>query len=183
MRKLVITQNMTADGRVEMLDDWFDPQAQSEDLQEELRRQDDDCDAVMLGRRTFEDFRGYWPDNTEDTTGASDFLNATQKYVVSSTLTDPRWANSDVLSGDWLTRVRELKARDGGDIVVTGSITLCHALIDAGLVDEYRLLVYPVVQARGRMLFPSSGVTLRLLETRAFGSGVALLRYAGRTAT
>ena len=101
------------------------------------------------------------------------------KYVVSSTLTDPEWQNSTVLSGDPVAEVCGLKEQPGQDIVVTGSITLCHALIEAGLVDEYRLFVYPVVQGRGRRLFPD-GVELpklRLLEARAFRSGITYSRY------
>jgi dihydrofolate reductase len=77
-----------------------------------------------------------------------------QKYVVSSTMTDPQWQSSTVLSGDPVEEVRALKEQPGQDIVVTGSIRLCHTLIGVGLVDEYRLFVYPVVQGRGRRLFP-----------------------------
>jgi dihydrofolate reductase len=73
---------------------------------------------------------------------------------VSSTVTDPQWENTTILSGDPVQHVQDLKEQQGLDIVVTGSITLCHTLINAGLVDEYRLSVYPVVQGRGRRLFP-----------------------------
>jgi dihydrofolate reductase len=100
--------------------------------------------------------------------------------VVSSTMTDPAWQNSTVLSGDPVEEVRALKERPGQDIVVTGSITLSHTLIEAGLVDEYRLFVYPAVQGRGRRLFPE-GVELpklRLLDAKAFRSGVTYSRYA-----
>ena len=110
--RLVITQNVTADGAVEMLTDWFDPSDQDQELAAELRRQDESCDAVLLGRQTFEDFRGYWPEQTDDTTGVSDQLNRVTKYVVSATITDPQWRNSAVLA-----------------VVLTGSITLAHLLI------------------------------------------------------
>ena len=102
------------------------------------------------------------------------------KYVVSSTITDPQWENSTILSQDPLGKIRELKERPGQDIVVTGSITLCHSLIAAGLVDEYRLFVYPVVQGRGRRLFPDGFEVpqLTLLESKAFHSGVTFSRYA-----
>jgi dihydrofolate reductase len=180
MRKLVITQNVTLDGSIEMLDDWFDPLLQDDQLLAESHRQDAESDALLLGRRTFEDFRSFWPLQTEDTTGITDYLNAVQKYVVTSTLTTPEWANSTVLSGDPIAAVRELKSMRGKDIVVTGSITLTHALADAGLVDEYRMFVYPVVQGRGRPLFAAgaAGRTLRLeREPMSFPSGIALLRY------
>jgi len=147
---------MTVDGAIEMLGDWFDPQGQGDvdnsDLLEELHRQDSEADGFLVGRRTFEDLRAYWPHLPEDPTGISDYLNRVQKYVVSSTMTDPQWQNSTVLSGDPVEAVRALKDQPGRDIVVTGSITLCHTLIGAGLVDEYRLFVYPVVQGRTRWL-------------------------------
>jgi dihydrofolate reductase len=181
MRKLVITENITLDGSIEMLGDWFDPQSQDDDLLAESHRQDAQCDAVLLGRRTFEDFRGYWPTQRDDRTGITDYLNDVAKYVVSTTMTDPQWQNSTVIDGDPVPRVSELKARAGKDIVLTGSISLAHTLAAAGVVDEYRLFVFPVVQGRGRRLFPD-GVTmsgLALVEPpKSFPSGIALLRYA-----
>ena len=184
MRTLAITQNVTVDGSVEMLGDWFDPQGQAgvdtSDLLEELRRQDSRADGFLVGRRTFEDLRGYWPAQTDDTTGITAYLNGVQKYVVSSTMIDPQWRNSTILSGDPVPQVRELKEQPGQDIVVTGSITLCHALIEAGLVDEYRLFVYPVVQGRGRRLFPDGCEVprLRLVAATSFRNGVTFSRYA-----
>jgi dihydrofolate reductase len=183
VRTLAITQNITVDGSIEMLGDWFDPQNQadvdSSDLLEELHRHDSSSDAFLTGRQTFEDLRGYWPKATDDATGIADYLNRVRKYVVSSTMTDPQWQNATVLSGDPVEEVRALKEQPGLDITVTGSITLCHTLIKAGLVDEYRLFVYPVVQGRGRRLFPDGFELpkLRLLEARAFRSGITYSRY------
>ncbi len=180
MRTLVITQNITLDGSIEMIGDWFDPQADADDQLAELRRQDEAADALLLGRQTFEDFRGYWPLQTEDPTGITAYLNQVQKYVVSSTLTDPGWGPTTVLRGDVVAAVRELKEQPGQDVVVTGSITLTHALIAAGLVDEYRLFTHPVVQGRGRRLFPD-GVEvprLRRLDARTFGNGVTYAAWA-----
>jgi dihydrofolate reductase len=184
VRTLAVTENTTVDGSIEMLGDWFDPQGQGEpdnaDLMAELHRQDSRSDALLLGRRTFEDFRGYWPLQTDDTTGVTAYLNGVHKYVVSSLLTDPGWENSTVLSGDPVPAVRALKERPGQDVVVTGSITLVHALVTAGLVDEYRLFTHPVVQGGGRRLFPDGFEVprLRLLEATAFRSGVTYARYA-----
>jgi dihydrofolate reductase len=181
MRKLVITQNITLDGSIEMLDDWFDPQLQDEDLLEESHRQDSQADALLVGRQTFEDFRGYWPKQTDDSTGVTDYLNQVAKYVVSSTMSDPEWQNSTVLSGDPLQRTTELKSHPGRDIVLTGSISLAHALIAGGVVDEYRLFVYPTVQGRGRRLFPDGTAIPRLTlvePPKSFRSGITLLRYA-----
>ncbi len=112
MRTLAVTQNITLDGAVEMLDDWFDPQggADASDQQEASRELSAECDAILLGRRTFEDFRGYWPRQTDDRTGVTDELNRIHKYVVSSTMTDPQWQNTTVIDGTpcsapaWSTR-------------------------------------------------------------------------------
>lgn len=180
VRTLAVTQNVTVDGAVEMITGWFDPAAQDRDLLAEIHRQDRASDAFLTGRRTFEDLRGYWPQQTGDTTGVTAYLDRVRKYVVSSTMTDPGWANTTVLAGDPVETVRALKDAPGADIVVTGSIRLCHTLIDAGLVDEYRLFVYPAVQGRGRRLFPDGYEVpaLRLLDAKAFGSGVTYARYA-----
>ena len=178
---LVVTQNMTLDGRIEFLDSWFDPSPQDQDvsdLQEEMDRQGRACVAMLLGRKTFEEFRSYWPDHTDEPAGAS--LARLQKYVVSRTLGDPGWENSTVLPGDPVGEVRRLKESGDGDLVVTGSITLTHAILEAGLVDELRLFVHPAVQGRGRALVDESisvyGLTS--LESRSFRGGVTLLRYA-----
>jgi dihydrofolate reductase len=167
-----------------MLGDWFDPQGQAgvdnSDLLAEMHRQDRAADALLVGRQTFEDFRGYWPKQTDDTTGVTEYLNQVAKYVVSATMTDPEWQNSTVLSGDPIDEVHALKQQPGRDIVVTGSITLCHTLISAGLVDEYRQFVYPTVQGRGRRLFPDAYElpTLRLMEAASFNGGITYSRYA-----
>ena len=178
---LVITQNSSLDGRIEFLDAWFDPSPDDQDvadLEEEMDRQGDACAAMLLGRRTFEEFRGYWPQHEDQPAGAS--LARLQKYVVSRTLGDPGWRNSTVLSGDPLEEVARLKDSGDGDLVVTGSITLTHALFGAGLVDELRLFVYPAVQGRGRGLTPDGSTLYDLtpLESRAFRGGVTLLRYS-----
>jgi dihydrofolate reductase len=181
MRTVVVSQNMTLDGSIEIFGDWFDPQGQADqtELVEEVQRKARQSDALLVGRHTFEALRGYWPQRSEDPTGVTKHLNQVHKYVVSSTITDPQWQNTTVLSGDPVQQVRTLKEQPGQDIVITGSISLCHTLIDSGLVDEYRLFIYPVVQGRGRRLFPDgfelSG--LRLIESRAFGH-IIYARYA-----
>jgi dihydrofolate reductase len=182
MRTLAITQNITLDGSIEFLGDWFDPQDGDQgntDVLEEIHRQDARADAFLTGRRTFEDLRSFWPQQTDDPTGITAYLDQVQKYVVSSTLTDPGWVPTEVLSGDPVAQVRALKEQPGQDIVVTGSISLCHTLIEAGLVDEYRLFTYPVVQGRGRRLFPDGLEVprLRLLDAKAFRSGVTYTAF------
>jgi dihydrofolate reductase len=179
MRRLLLTENITADGRIEMLDDWFDPSPEGDqDLVDGMERLGETSDAVVLGRRTFEDFRSYWPQHTDQPAGA--YLDRTQKYVVSSSMTDPQWRNSTILPGHPVEEVRRLKESDGGDITLAGSITLAHAVLAAGLVDEIRLVVFPAVQGRGRGLVAdgTSFPHLELVETQAFRCGVVLLRYA-----
>jgi dihydrofolate reductase len=181
MRKLVVTENITLDGVIDMSGGWFDPLARDvdqSDIAEVTAEHRNSADALLVGRNTFEAFRGFWPAQTDDPTGVSDDLNAVQKYVVSSTLTEPGWQHSTVLRGELVEEVRALKQRPGLDIVSTGSIQLVHALIAAGLVDEFRLFVFPVVVGRGTRLFESTDTRLRLVESRPFRSGAVLLRYA-----
>ena len=177
--RMIITQNVTLDGRAEMLDDWFDPAAQDEDLAEEIMRRSASEEVLLLGRKTFEAFRSYWPHATDDTTGVAAQLDAVDKRVVSSTMTDPGWQNSQVISGDPLDAVRELRAAPGGDVCLTGSLELAHAIIGAGLVDEYRMFVYPHWQGRGRGFFPDDVPVprLRLAEAKSFAGGVVFLSY------
>ena len=183
MRKLIVTENITLDGVIDASEGWFAPAGDEEidqsDINEALREQAAAADALLLGRVTFEEMRRYWPLQTDDETGVTEYLNNVSKYVVASTMTDPEWERSTVLSGDLEQNVRELKGKSGKDIVVTGSITLVHELVARGLVDEYRLFAYPVVLGRGRRLFEdATGVPgLALAGCREFRSGVVLTIY------
>jgi dihydrofolate reductase len=183
MRDLVVTENITLDGVIDATGGWFsvadEEGVDQSDVVEALTAQSEAADAFLVGRVTFEEMRSYWPEQTDDTTGVSDYLDRVAKYVVSGTMDDPKWQHSTVLSGPLGEEIRALKERPGKDIVTTGSITLVHALIAAGLVDEFRLFVYPVVLGRGARLFEDGEAIsgLRLVETRPFRSGVVLLRY------
>ena len=179
--RLVITENITLDGVIEATGGWFGPEGgdfDSSDIVAELQTMMRNEDGLLLGRVTFEEFRGYWPKQTSDRTEITDHLNRVQKYVVSKTLDDPGWENTTVLSNEPIAEVRALREKPGRDLGVTGSITLCHALVAADLVDEYRLFVYPVVIGRGRRLF-ADGVSCNLSHAgaKSFRSGVALLTY------
>lgn len=183
MRKLVVTQNITLDGVIDAAGGWFSPGDDSGELAEVasvLREQATAADAVLLGRVSFEEMRSFWPHQTDDTTGITEYLNQVRKYVVSSTLTDPEWSNTTIIPAPAIDAVRSLKQEPGADIVVTGSITLVHELIAADLVDEYRLFVYSVVIGSGRRLFHDteniSPITLN--NARRFGSSIALLTYS-----
>ena len=185
MRDLIVTENISVDGVIDLSQGWFDPQTQGDsnhsDLMAVLTEQGQAADAFLTGRVTFEQLRGYWPLHSDDQTGITDYLNQVQKYVVSATLAEPGWEPTTVLRGPLREEITALKSAPGRDIVVTGSITLVHALIAAGLVDEYRLFVYPVVAGQGARLFGGGGAGglagLRLAEARPFRSGVVLLRY------
>ncbi len=187
--KLVITENSSLDGVVEQNEqtgEWFsvaasDP-ADTSDINQALQEMMSQEDAQLYGRKTFEAMRAYWPNQTDDKTGVTDHLNKVEKFVLSSTMDDPGWENSTVLHRDLLDEVRRLKDRQGGNLGVTGSISVCYNLISSGLVDEYRLLVYPVVVGQGRRLFdPHQAPTtwnLKLINAKHFHSGVVLLTYA-----
>ena len=181
-RRLVVTENISANGVIEFVDDWFDPadQGDADDLFAVMHDQMASEEALLLGRKTFEDFRGYWPLQTDDASGSMVHLNRVPKYVASSTMTDPAWSNSTVLSGRLEDEVAALKAHgDGGELGVTGSISVVHTLMRADLVDEYRLFVYPVLSSRGRNLMPSglAAQGLTLTECTSFRSGVVLQVY------
>jgi dihydrofolate reductase len=183
-RDLIVTENITLDGVIEATEGWFapagdDPEVDQADVEEALREQREAADALLLGRVTFEQFRGYWPLQTDDTTGITHYLNTVSKYVVSRTLQDPEWKRTTVLRGALIEEVQALKSKPGRDIVTTGSMTLVHDLIAAELVDEYRLFMYPVVLGRGKRLFEDATAASRLdlIETRPFRAGIVLLRY------
>jgi dihydrofolate reductase len=134
-------------------------------------------DALLLGRRTYEGFAAVWP-TVKDETGLAARINTLPKFVASTTIANPRWNNSTVLSNDLSNQVRALKERFDRDILVYGSAALVHALMPARLIDEFRLMVYPTVLGRGRRLFPEGATSaLTLLECTQLGSGIVLLRY------
>ena len=142
------------------------------------------ADAFLFGRRTYEMWAGYWGAMANPDNPISDALNTKPKYVASTTLTDPGWAVTTVLSGDVAAAVSELKAKPGGELQVVGSLSLVRWLLDNDLVDEITLLTYPVVVGQGRRLFPDAGqdTALELVESRATANGVTIQVYrtAGR---
>jgi dihydrofolate reductase len=133
-------------------------------------------EALLLGRVTYEGFAEAWPSRDGE---FADKFNTMPKYVVSSTLEDPEWTNSTVLNGDVPEAVSGLRQRIDGDIVVHGSARLVQTLLEAGLIDELRLMVFPVVLGAGKRLFgdTSDKKTLRLTDSKMVGDGVAILTY------
>jgi dihydrofolate reductase len=137
-----------------------------------------DSEAQLLGRATYETFAEAWPSRTDEI-GFADKFNSMPKYVVSSTLKDPRWTNSTVLSGDLVEEVTRIRESHDGDIVVHGSAQLAQALLEHDLVDELRLMVFPVVLGAGKRLFGESGGKKRmhLKQSTTVGDGVVIQVY------
>jgi dihydrofolate reductase len=184
MGKIVITEFISLDGVIE------DPGG-SEDYKHggwsfEINRGEEGdkfkldetaaSDALLLGRKTYEGFADAWPSREGE---FADKFNNMPKYVVSSTLKDPEWNNSTVIGSDLPAEVSRLKGELDGDIVVHGSAQLAQALMDEGLVDELRLMVFPVVLGPGKRLFgeTSDKRPLRLADSKVVGDGVAILTY------
>jgi dihydrofolate reductase len=133
-------------------------------------------DALLLGRRTYEGFAEAWPSREGE---FADLFNSMPKYVVSSTLDAPEWANTTVIGADLGAEIAQLRARHEGDVVVHGSVRLVQGLLERDLVDELRLMVFPVVLGAGKRLFGETPGKLRLLLTRseAVGDGVTIQVY------
>jgi dihydrofolate reductase len=185
MGKVVVSQFMTVDGVVE------DPGG-SEKFERggwafEFNRGDDGnqfkldevmaAEALLLGRTTYEGFAEAWPSREGD---FAEKFNGMRKYVVSSTLTDPEWNNTQVLGDDLAAEVERIKGEHDGDILVNGSVQLVNALADAGLIDELRLMVFPVVLGKGKKLFADdiAKAPLGLNDSRPVGDeGVVVLVY------
>jgi dihydrofolate reductase len=184
MGKIVITEFISLDGVVE------DPGG-SEDFKHsgwsfEIERGEEgdqfkldetmSAEALLLGRRTYEGFADAWPSREGE---FADKFNNMPKYVVSSTLKDPEWTNSTVLEGDVADEVSKLREEHDGEIVVHGSVQLVQALIEHGLVDELRLMVFPVVLGAGKRLFgeTSDKRRLKLADSKTVGDGVQILTY------
>jgi dihydrofolate reductase len=183
MARIVVTEFVSLDGVME------DPGG-AEDFKHggwtfEIERGDGDgfkleetraSDALLLGRVTYEGFASAWPSRDGE---FADRFNGMPKYVVSSTLEDPEWNNTTVLRGDVVEEVSKLKRGTEGNIVVHGSASLVQALLDSDLVDELRLMVFPVVLGSGRRLFGTSDGKrrMRLTDSKTVGDGVAILIY------
>jgi dihydrofolate reductase len=184
MGRIVVTEFISADGVVE------DPGG-SEHFErggwafETERGQEGDqfkldetmaSQALLLGRVTYESFAASWPSREGE---FADKFNTMPKYVVSSTLQDPEWNNTAVLTGDVVGEAAKLRQELDGDIVVHGSARLVQTLLDHDLVDELRLMVFPVVLGSGKRLFGETGAKkpLRLADSRTVGDGIAILIY------
>jgi len=137
------------------------------------------ADAFLFGRRTYDIFAPYWGAMDPGSHPIADALNTTPKYLASTTITDPQWADTTVLSGDLAAAIGELKANPGGELQVHGSGALIRWLLDRDLVDEIQLIIVPVVLGQGTRLFPDAGpdIALDLIDSRADAKGVTIQVY------
>ena len=185
MGRIVVTEFMSVDGVMEAPggDDDFVRGAWSfefdrgEDGNTFKMDEVDAADGLLLGRRTYDGFAAAWPEREGE---FADKFNSMPKYVVSNTLKDPDWNNTTVLDGDAVEAVSKLRDEVDGDLYVHGSAQLVQTLVDAGLVDELRLMVFPVVLGTGKRLFgdTTDKHTLRLKESKTVGGdGVAIVVY------
>jgi len=178
MRRVIVSEFVTLDGVMEAPDKWQFPFWNDETGKLKL----DELiasDALLLGRVTYQEFAEAWPSMTDDE-GFAERMNALPKYVVSTTLNagDLKWNNSRLIRGDIAGEISKLKQQPGKDLLISGGAGLVHSLMQCDLIDEYRLLVYPVVLGRGKRLFRGdSTATLKLVETKTLGSDVVLLTY------
>ena len=177
MSKVVVTEFVSLDGVMEEPRWTFDFDRSTEGNQfkyEELF----DAESLLLGRTTYQGFAAAWPNMGGDDFGQR--MNGIHKYMVSGTLADSEatWGPTTVIRGDVATEVKVLKDQPGGNLLVEGSAQLVHALVQHGLVDEYRLMVFPLILGRGKRLFPDTmpePARLAIADSRTVGSGVVLL--------
>ena len=180
MRKLKAWLYVTLDGVVDAPEKWV---MADDRMFEEQTADYAASDALLLGRRTYEVFAASWPQRGSDVANA-DWMNNVEKYVASTTLESPEWQNTTVLQGDVSEAASRLKQEEGETITLNGSASLLRSLLGAGLVDELRLFLHPVVLGSGERLFADAQnrVALKLAECHAYDNGVVSLSYqpAGR---
>ena len=178
MRKIVAGLHVSLDGVTESPEKWTF-QYFNDEVGQVVGSQMAQSDAILLGRRTYEEFAAYWPDKSEADDPFAAFLNNTPKYVASTTLKSLEWRNSTLIRGDVADALAQLKEEPGKNITITGSVTLVGSLLSSGLIDELRLLLFPIVVGNGRRLFEDvrEQVPLKLLESKAFGTGVVALTF------
>ena len=177
MRDLRVIEFLSIDGVMEAPEDWQRPYF-DDVLAAETAKGMASTDAYLFGRRTYEKLAAYWPTAPEDDPYAG-HLNATRKYVASTTLRELEWRNSSLIEGDVAEAVRRLKQEPGGDIAVLGSGELAQTLIRHDLVDEYFLCVFPIVLGSGKRLFRELDASRRLTlaDSKATATGGVLLTY------
>jgi dihydrofolate reductase len=179
MRDFVAVEFVSVDGVVEAPEKWTTPYI-DEEVGQAMQAGMGASDGMLLGRRTYEEFAAYWPDKTSEDDPYADYINATQKFVVSTTLRSVEWRNSTLITGDVAEKLTELKQQPGKGLTIIGSPTLMRSLLREGLLDRLNLLLFPLVVGSGKRLFDEGigELPLSLVDSRAFKGGVVSLAYA-----
>ncbi|MBC9714762.1 dihydrofolate reductase [Streptomyces sp. TRM66268-LWL] len=174
-RKITAGLFISLDGVVEAPDTWHFPYMNDE-MAAAVGEMFVGADTLLLGRKTYESFAAVWPQRSGE---MADSINGIRKLVASTTLTATDWNNSALIEGDVVGAVKDLKQQPGGTVTLTGSIGLTRTLLEAGLIDELRLLVHPIVLGTGLRLFPegTAQVPLGLARSAIFSTGVVDLTY------
>lgn len=176
MRKLFVSEFITLDGVIEAPHEWSFPYW-NDDIGQFKIRELFNSDGLLLGRVTYQGFAEAWPSRTDED-GFADRFNSFPKYVVSTTLSRVDWNNSILITNNVIEQIAGLKQQPGQDIMINGSGTLVKFLIKEDLIDEYHLLVYPIVLGKGIKLFNEGDQTnLKLVESKAYSTGVIGLIY------
>jgi dihydrofolate reductase len=178
VRKIVAAPFVSLDGVVELSEQWTIPYFTA-DLQQVIQQGMAAADTMLMGRRTYEQMAAYWPSMTATDDPFAEFLNTSPKLVVSTTLQSVDWQNATLITNDVIGEVARRKHHPGKDILIPGSATLVRCLLHEGLVDELRLLVFPIVLGRGQRLFDgwTARLPLRLVGSQTLDSGVLSLTY------
>lgn len=177
MRKVVVSMFVSLDGVIENPQWTFQFHCEEQDKFKFAEMME--SDALLLGRVTYEGFAAAWPNMIEQTGEYGLRMNNNPKYVVSTTLNQLEWNNSSLIEGDLAEEINKLKQQPGKDILVFGSGKLVQTLANLDLIDEYRLMVYPIVLGSGQRLF-EEGIEqrkLKLVETQTFSTGTVVLTY------
>jgi len=180
MRKIVVSESVSLDGvfEAETMGQWAVP-SYSEEREELVRNIVLGSDALLLGRATYDLQAWYWPNQKGDKYGIANHKNSMPKYVVTSRPLQAQWNNSTIIQDNLVEEVARLKGQPGQDILIEGSATLIQSLAQAGLIDEYKLLVHPALAGSGKRFFKEGpGLTrLKLVESKPLSLGVVALSY------
>lgn len=180
MRKLVVSESVSLDGvfDAQTMGQWAYP-FYSEERNKHIREMLLASDAILLGRTTYDVHAYFWPNQKKNEYGIADRMNSLPKYVATSRPLQSQWNNSTVVTNPVVEAIAKLKQQPGQNILIEGSATLIQALMQADLIDEYQLLVHPVIVGSGKRLFKdeASMTKLKLVESKALEHGVMLLHY------
>jgi dihydrofolate reductase len=177
VRSVVAVELVSLDGVMESPQEWAFPYS-NEEMEAANAEGMAASDAMLLGRATYQDLAAFWP-HQPGGTPMVDYINSVRKFVVSTTLQEVGWNNSTLIKDNALENIAELKRQPGKDITIVGSAALVRSLLEAGLLDELRLMVHPLVVGGGKRLFEEGGEqeTLELASSETFGTGVVSLAY------